>query len=224
MGHYRFACYAAAIAIGLLPAGALGIEINNYVPAQYDRFSSGYPTAPVANTSGEFIGLGYDWSGVGWLSTIATRSYALLGPQHFLYAAHYPPSTGVPLRFASTDGQVRTYGVGQVSGSLLGDLAVGTFTAAIPQADNVHPCTILFKGYAGSAYTGAEVFMYGWTARIGLNWINEVFKFQGDPATYFGVAYDTTTPGRASLQTGDSAGPTFVRTGVPGQMYLVGDH
>jgi len=147
-----FARYAAVLTFLFLPAVALGLEVNDYSPARNDRFSSGYPASPVANTSSEFIGSGYDWSGVGWRSGDGSRSYALLDSRHFLYAAHYSPGSGATIQFASTDGPVKSYVVGDLSGSLQGDLAIGTFTAPIPKQDNVHPYPILFQGYLADTY------------------------------------------------------------------------
>jgi autotransporter-associated beta strand protein len=223
-----FARYAAVLTFLFLPAVALGLEVNDYSPARNNRFSSGYPASPVANTSTQFIGSGYDWSGVGWLSGASSCSYALLDSRHFLYAAHYSPGSGATIQFASTDGPVKSYVVGDLSGSLQGDLAIGTFTAPIPKQDNVHPYPILFQGYLADTYfippSPIDLLVYGWTARIGKNWINDIFKFNDDPAMYYDFLFDTTTPDRARLVSGDSGSPTFVTTGVPGEMYLMGAH
>jgi autotransporter-associated beta strand protein len=228
MRKTAFARCAAALAAIFLPAVAFGMVVNGYSPVRHDRFSSGYPTSPVANTSSEFIGSGYDWSGVGWLAGAGSRSYALLGPRHFLYAAHYSPGSGATIRFASSDGPVRDYAVGELSGSLQGDLAIGTFTAPIPAQDNVHPYPILFQGYLADTYlippSPTDLLMYGYTARIGKNWINDIFKFNEDPAIYYDFLFDTTTPDRAQLVGGDSGSPTFATTGSPGEMYLMGAH
>jgi autotransporter-associated beta strand protein len=227
-----FAQYAAALTVILLPAVAFGMVINGYSPARHDRFSSGYPysppVSPVANTSSEFIGSGYDWSGVGWKSGDGSSSYALLDSRHFLYAAHYSPGSGATIQFASTDGTVKSYVVGALSGSLQGDLAIGTFTSPIPKQDNVHPYPILFQGYLADTYfippSPTDLLVYGWTARIGTNWMNDVVKFKGDPGVYYDFLFDTTTPDRARLVSGDSGSPTFATTGVPGEMYLMGAH
>jgi len=74
----RFAACIWLIAVALI-ARAPGLTINGYSNARDDRFASGYPNAPVANSSSTFIGAGYNWSGVGWLSTNDTHSFALLG-------------------------------------------------------------------------------------------------------------------------------------------------
>ena len=72
---------------------ALALEVTGYSATVNDRFTSGFPTSPVPNTSGSFVGAAYDWSGIGWSTTIyAASSYkglALLSPRHFLTAQHY---------------------------------------------------------------------------------------------------------------------------------------
>jgi hypothetical protein len=40
--------------------------VQDHDPAVNDRFASGYPDAPVLNTSAKFLGKGLDFSGVGW--------------------------------------------------------------------------------------------------------------------------------------------------------------
>ncbi len=212
-----------AVAVGglLCVCGlALGSEINDYSSTRNDRF---YPSVPSTNTSSNFIGLGYDWSGVGWITTDFTQGFALLGPQFFLYANHYPPGVGSTLQFVSADGQyTNPYTVQSVSGSLAGDLAVGMFSNPIPKSDNVRYYPILFKGYSASAYVGYDLLMYGWTTRIGWNRINSVLNY--DPIFYYDFLFDTTTPDRVKLIIGDSGSPSFIVTGVKGEMYLAGDH
>jgi hypothetical protein len=46
------------------------ITITAYSDTVNDRFSSGFPLAPIANADGSFIGYGLDFSGVGWSTTI----------------------------------------------------------------------------------------------------------------------------------------------------------
>ena len=71
----------AAALLAMLATPAPGLTINGYSTADNDRFVSGYPNAPVANTSSSFLGAGYDWSGVGWLSTYdAIRASRCSGP------------------------------------------------------------------------------------------------------------------------------------------------
>jgi len=81
----------------------------------YDRFASGYPTAPVANTSPQFIGNGYsnDLSGVGWKADNPVFSVAMVSPRHFIGAAHVGYANGSQLNFVDPAGTVHTYAVQQ---------------------------------------------------------------------------------------------------------------
>ena len=220
------------ICVGLMATPGFGIDINDYSEARHDRFSSGYPTSPVANTSDDFIGKGYDWSGVGWLSNNKNRSYALLGPRHFLSADHYTPGIGATIRFTPADGQVVGYTVESLSGPLPepepgqedpSDLAVGTFTTAIPEDAGIRPYSILFEGYSPSRYVGSNLLLYGWSSppasspstRIGWNELRAVYQHPDDSRVYYlDFAYDDTTPDRGRLVMYDSGSPSFITTGI----------
>jgi autotransporter-associated beta strand protein len=211
---------------------ASALTINGYDPTRHNRFSSGYPTAPVANTDADFIGLGYDWSGVGWSATNSSQSVVLLGPQHFLYANHYPPSA--TLQFCSSDGELKSYDVQTLSGSLgpstTSDLAVGVLSEPIPSTDNVTYYSILFLGYSPASYYDYDLYVYGFTARIGIGSIDSVVNgittkdgvFHS--GYYFGYPFDTTTPDLATLQTGDSGSPSFLYDDATKQLYIAGAH
>ncbi len=223
---------------------ASALDINGYStnPTRYDRFVSGtYPPDPLhgvypqPNPSSNFIGLGYDWSGVGWSATNYNQSFALLGPQFFLYANHYTPAVGSTIDFTASNGAFHSYTVQSVSGRLItgSDLAIGMFTSPIPSSDNVHSYSILFLGYdtsPNSPYYNTQyqnLLLYGWTARIGWNSLTNIYPpgtFSGDQGYYFEYPFKTTPADRAKLVSGDSGSPTFITTGTPGQMYLAGDH
>lgn len=89
--------FHASLGVLVLLETAMGVTITGYSSANNDRFSSGFPTAPVENTNANFVGLGYDWSGVAWsTTTFASSSYkglGMLSPQHFLTAQHYEYSS-----------------------------------------------------------------------------------------------------------------------------------
>lgn len=241
----------AALVLGAMLCAAptaLGIEINAYQPARHDRFSSGFPSAPVANMDPSFIGAGYDWSGVGWwsndipLGNGESRGYALLGERYFLYARHYPPAIGGTINFMAADGTIHGYVVGALSGALPGgtssDLAVGMFTEPIPDDVAITPYTILFKGYSTSAYFGLDLLQYGrgnlpptlTSPRIGRNEVDSVIQDpDGSGIYYYTFRYDKTTPDRPELFGGDSGSPSFYievddQPGQPKKMYLAGAH
>jgi len=221
----RFLAFVFAFLAGSLPAERTdALQVVNYIPSHSDRFSSGYPASPVANTDPAFLGRGYDFSGVGWLAGSENRSYALLSPRHYLYSSHYPAGVGTTIQFSPADRQVKGYVVGEQSGWILGDFAVGTFAAPIPAADNVHPSTILFKGYSFASYAGSSLLLYGHPARVGTNRMGAaVVQFPGDTGTYYDYKYDA-TPDQGQLISGDSGSPTFIVGVTPGVMYLSGAH
>ncbi len=232
--------------IFLLIASVLAVEINGYTPARHDRFSSFFPSALVANTNSNFIGLGYDWSGVGWNPSNTTQSFALLGPKFFLYSDHYLP--GSTLQFLSSNGQLKSYSVLMLSGSISGtsDLGVGVLASPIPASDNVNYYPILFLGYSPDSYfapTGANnILIYGRQGdgssngpRIGVDAVTTVAN--GITTTddnvfhsgyYFGYTYDATvspTPADiAHIEIGDSGSPSFFYSSDTHTLYLAGAH
>ncbi|MGD0382518.1 MAG: autotransporter-associated beta strand repeat-containing protein [Thermoguttaceae bacterium] len=220
---------AAGGLVGILVLSSLAsaLNINGYTPANYDRFSSGYPSAPINNTSSSFIGLGYDWSGVGWSATNDTQSFALLGSQFILYANHYTPAVGSTINFTTGNGTVYNNTVASVSGQLIlgSDLAIAALSSPISSSANITSYPILFLGYSGSPYYTAykNLLLYGWTARIGTNSISSIVQFSGDSGYYLKYNFDTTTAGRATVVSGDSGSPTFVVAST-GELCVVGDH
>lgn len=131
------------------------ITITAYSNAANDRFSSGFPLEPIANEDPAFIGVGLDFSGVGWSTTIpggiSNNSYkglGMLSPIHFLTAQHfeYPQVANQDtrgIRIRQQDGTISTAnGVGLINNLGLGwlvdnngnvdyDLAVGTLSETI---------------------------------------------------------------------------------------------
>ncbi|MGO9111564.1 MAG: autotransporter-associated beta strand repeat-containing protein [Thermoguttaceae bacterium] len=230
---------------------APAIQINDFTAARNDRFASGYvftsgtlTGTPVGNLDPSFIGLGYDWSGVGWVADSAYTpyvSYALLTPRQMLVANHYSPlKLSAPnIQFVSAAGQVTNAtvqsepGAHSVSPTFASDMATAQFSSAIPQSAGITTYSILFQGYNPSTYAGFNLLSYGWTAEIGWNQIASVntgtaynwgTPFTPDSAYYENFLYDTTTPDRTQLEGNDSGSPSFIVTGSPGVMYLAGAH
>ncbi len=231
----------------LLFSLASAIEINGYSPARHARFSSGFPSAPVANTNGNFIGLGYDWSGVGWNPSNTVQSVALLAPGFFLYANHYPP--GSTLEFFSSDGHLKTYTVQTLSGCIDNascDLGIGMLTSPVPASDHVTYYPIRFLGYSDSSYvTGFyngvsgnnNLLIYGRQGdsssngpEIGKDTTTYVYDSitLGDGSyhsgEYFWYATNSYTPDVAHLEPGDSGSPSFFYNSSTHQLYLAGAH
>jgi autotransporter-associated beta strand protein len=131
------------------------ITITAYSDTVNDRFSSGFPLAPIANADGSFIGNGLDFSGVGWSTTIpggiSNNSYkglGMLSPIHFLTAQHfeYPQVANQDtrgIRIRQQDGTISTAnGVSLINNLDFGwyvdnngnadhDLAVGTLSETV---------------------------------------------------------------------------------------------
>ncbi len=83
----------------LAPGAARAVVVQGYDSATNDRFTSGYPAAPVPSTASQFIGATYDWSGVGWDASLATRSVTMISSQYFVFSTHYQP--GATIKFLS---------------------------------------------------------------------------------------------------------------------------
>src|SRR5262245_25036627 len=114
--QFAWIALAAALAGFGPPASARAGVIVDHNPtsfdARYDRFASGYPAAPVPNTSASFIGSPYDLSGIGWETANPTFSVALVSPRHFIGAAHVGYAAGSQLSFFDpVSNVVRTYTV-----------------------------------------------------------------------------------------------------------------
>lgn len=90
------------------PGTARAVVVQGYDAATNDRFASGFPSAPVPNTAGQFLGNGYDWSGVGWDAGLATRSVAMISSQYFVFSTHYQPGSTInffsPTLYAANPG------------------------------------------------------------------------------------------------------------------------
>jgi autotransporter-associated beta strand protein len=230
----RAACLAT---VALLATPAAALTINSGSAAGNNRFASGFPNAPVANTSPSFIGAGYDWSGVGWADYDPSRGFALLGPDQVLVANHFSPGLAETLSFSPSTGGTISVTIASLQGTHVGltnDLAVGTLTTPIPASANVCYYPILFQGYSPSAYVGDTVLMYGngpqrspWIgsstiAAAGQLLTDEAPPYGPDYSQYVYYAYNTSTPNQAIVQGGDSGSPTFIVYG--GQLYLAGAH
>ncbi len=234
-------CLAAAL-VGLAPGlgwlrPAVALDVTGYSPTVNDRFTSGFPTNPVPNTSGSFVGAAYDWSGVGWSSTIyAASSYkglALLSPKHFLTAQHYENggllTQGVTVR--GNDGSLSSgtntgvdnlgYGIVVTNGGVTApDLAIGTLSAQIAAPGNVARYAVLDLNNSSAAptyanYTGLTALAYGRGAvtngspRAGTAVIDAAGTATVDPTSSIVLTLRTGTPS-VQLVEGDSGSPLLV--------------
>ena len=210
---FALACLASQIA--LLPA----VQITGYSSSANDRFQSGYPSTPVENTSLSFVGNGYDWSGVGWTSTDATKSFGFLSPLHYLVANHYGGASTIQLLggdgqiHSATQSSVTNTGYGVVfSGQTVGDLSLGKLTTPVSASWDIARYAVLdlnATSTTNNAYNGQPLLVYGRGAN-------------GTQSTRVGAAsvattalsgansYISTTRTNVQLETGDSGSPVFI--------------
>lgn len=159
-----------------LCAGARALTIQGYDPARHDRFASGFATAPVPNTAAGFVGVQYDWSGVGWDAGLRTRNVAMISDRQFVYATHYAPGSQIqflsPTRYAANPGDpaaaVVTYTwqtsvplvfVHPVTGQRC-DFSIGTLTSPLEPTDGIASYPIL-QLPSELAYVSQVLLTYG---------------------------------------------------------------
>lgn len=177
MNPHRKTWIVLILSILLLSAGAVhALQVTNYNSTNNNRFVSGFATNPVANTSTNFVGAGYDWTGVAWSTTTHAASsfkgLGMLSPQHFLTAQHYEytnnseRTTGV--RLVSESGAVVSQPVAAVTnlgygvivanyGNTNYDLALGRLSNQITQPDNIFRMGVLDL-YATSSSSNVAVY------------------------------------------------------------------
>ena len=226
----RWSFPVAALIFCLVIESARALAPVSYSAAQNDRFSGGYTSSPVLNTSSSFLGSGYDFSGVGWASGDGTKSFGFLSPKHFLFAAHY--GTASSISFFGGDSQIHSYGVqsqdytnyGVVfSAGGVGDMGIGTLSTSIKGSDQVQSYAVLDS----PSYTNAPVLLYGHgstgtsSPRIGLS------SFLGENITSAYSSFFVTSYPQAALEGGDSGSPGFIPwtdpTGTK-QLTLIGNN
>ena len=134
------ACWLIFMGFGLLYTAASALQIRDYEASRHDRFTTGYPDAPVVNTN--WLGVAYDFSGVGWDDSRPVRSITLISPQHFVGAWHSRVAVGGSVSFLNRLGERLsvevaarfniTNGMGEVT-----DLYVGELARAIEPCDHI---------------------------------------------------------------------------------------
>jgi hypothetical protein len=220
-----FRCLAGmCLAVAAVPAKAL--DVVGYTAAANDRFVSGFPSAPVPNTSGSFIGLGYDWSGVGWSATDGTKGFGFVSPRHYLVATHYGGagsirvfSSGGTLLTGTQQGVAQT-GFGLTSGPSLPnpDLSLGTLTAPLSDFGSVARYGVLDLNASSSTdslanYANQPVIAYGRGANGSSSpRIANTAIFSASSTLYQNPnnGYMITKTTTYTLQVGDSGSPAFI--------------
>jgi hypothetical protein len=210
--------------------GVYALVVQDYDPVVNDRFSSGFPDAPVPNASPKFVGNGMDWSGVGWWKKDQHYSVALLSSKNFTYTKHMAPQTGDVINFLGRDGHLHGYHVaklqmvqiGKIGGEpLYADCGVGTFVETVPVADQVAHYPVVFSKKGIEPFIRKKILMYGHMARVGTNEIVEGIMLDGLGSEY---NFDTVglSGGMGKSEVGDSGSPAFMVIG--GKLALVGTH
>jgi autotransporter-associated beta strand protein len=222
----RAVCLAVCVAWGIAVLGtirpAAALDVGGYSAAVNDRFTSGFPTAPVPNTSGSFVGLAYDWSGVGWSSTDGTKGFGFLSPRHYLVASHYGGATNVRLATGSglvtgTQQSVTNTGYGLTLDSTP-DLSVGRLTAPLAVTAAIARYGVLdlyttSSADVPSAYASQPVLVYGrgvsgtTSPRVASS---SVFSASTTLYESPNNGYMITKTTNYALQVGDSGSPAFI--------------
>ena len=222
-----------SLLLGILicQAPTYALIITGYDPSINDRFSSGYSgdfSSLVPNTDPNFVGLGLDWSGVGWDTDNPQRNVALITPQHFVGADHFR-TTG-SINFFNQQGVLKTYSVEGFSTltttvemeNRLSDLVIGKLTTPIDAADFIAHYPILTLNNQND-YLNSDLLVYGWNARIGTNTLDgfEIIESTSRTSLTFGFDVDGIT-GEAYGQGGDSGSPSFIS--YNGGLTVLGTH
>ena len=215
----------------------MALQTVDYTSEKNDRFSSGYPTSPVENTSPNFVGAGLDWGGVGWNPSNATKSYGFLSPRHYMVARHFGGSANVDI-FANnalqrqTQWKVENTGFGVVfSGETLGDLSLGTLNTAFPGSSGLPRYAVLDLNNSSTSnttgnYSGLNLLLYG-------RGPNSSSSTRVGEASISGVTvsgnnhYFTTARTVTQLESGDSGSPAVHRWTNPAggeEITLLGNH
>lgn len=214
------------------PLGA--IVIRNYNPAVHDRFSSGFPNAPVMNAN--FIHGASRFTGVGWWyqsgnPSAADIQFTLVSPRHVVSVRHLSGnfSGGAQqVRFVGSDGQAHTRTIQPFTNIAVGaemkDLAIAELSAPLPAT--VKPLRYV-NHLSENQLNGDAIMVLGKTARGGVGTIAGFGDLPYSPSyvtRMFIFNYVPTSGGANDCyfgpSTGDSSSPVFVD--VAGEAALVG--
>ena len=217
MSGWRIIWTALFLLLSICPVTA--IQITGYTSTANNRFSSGYPSGPVNNTSLSFVGSGYDWSGVGWAASDSTKSFGFLSPQHYLVARHYGGATTINLFggdgtvHAATQTSVTDTGYGIVfSGQTVGDMSLGKLTSPANASWDIARYAVLdlnATSSINSVYDGEPLLVYGrgpngsQSTRVGNASVSST-------ALSGANSFITTSRLDVQLEIGDSGSPAFI--------------
>ena len=207
------------------------MQITGYSASVHDRFSSGYPAAPVANSNSGFLGKDYDWSGIGWSAADPMKSFGFVSPDHYLIARHYGGAPTIRVRgktgtlFSGIEafGENTEYGVSVPNP----DLAIGTLQESIPPSAGMFRYGVLdLHGSSTSdtpaSYTARPVLVYGHGG-------NGFVSPRIAQAAVISPGYQQflTSQSLTTLVTGDSGSPAFIPWTNPNggkELTIAGNH
>lgn len=208
---------------------ALALDIESFDPDANARFSSGFPTAPVANSDSCFLGAPFDLSGVGWVVREPTHAATLISPRHFVFANHNGVGIGDAIRFMNRDGVVREFTVAKAVETKLengqnSDVGVATLSAEISPSEKIASYPVANLGDDVSDYLQRKLYLYGHgpnTHAFGTNEIVDLVieKDKNPLITYLSKGRIT---GMAMGESGDSGSPTFIEH--DGKLAVLGTH
>ena len=212
--------FAAIVAAAVATFPVAAYDVVGYTAAANNRFSSGFPSAPVTNTSGSFVGLPYSWLGVGWATSDPTKGFGFLTPKHYLVARHYGGAATISLLSAGgqvvtgTQASVTDTGYGFTNGGTQpADIAIGELTASLPAAYGLPRYGVFdanSSSTTNSTYVGQPLMVYGrgpdgtQSPRMGTATVNG-WAVSGSNSS---ITSNVTT---GTLQIGDSGSPDFIR-------------
>jgi len=212
--------------LAFLPAHAM--QIVGFSPERHERFASGYSaapvTAPVANDSTGFLGAAYDLSGVPWNAADRRQSFVFLSRKHYLFANHLGP--GSNLQFYSKDTGLGSANRASSVNLPESDIGIARLTSLLPSSARVATYPLLDLPSTNS-YAGRDLFLYGWSARLGKSKLSSVVpggNVVGGSLQKYLFEYEGPL-GRqdfVTLEGLDSGSPSFIPFG--GELTLTGNH
>ena len=199
------------------------MTILGYEPSNHYRFYSWWDPPK------DFIGEGYDWSGVGISSECNWAT--MISPQYFLTSRHNDTDgTDETITFYSTNvssSALPPYEIDNWSKVIGGsDLCLRRLTQPISEEIAFYPIHNEYRHLA--TYTGDIFFAYGVLHRVGRNVIDSLDTVTEGSATGETMYYEYDTqgspvgPDECILRGGDSGGPSFLIH--EGELSLVGIH
>jgi len=238
MVHFYLKRWFTAVCLSATSVSSLhALETRVDDPAAQERFTSGFSSNPVDNTSSDFLLNGFNLSGIGWDPTDTRKGFVMISPIHFLAATHFAPNSSDSITFQNQSGNLVNIGVAGVqamenNNNTASDLTLGTLDRALVAADQVNFFSVADLA-TEALYTGRALFVYGKTPKVGQATIGAFQDFAADPVTgssglnpsrTYQFTYSTAAGGNndATFEVGDSGSPSF--TIIGGQLALTGTH